>query len=195
MYFTLTTANTLFFFDYAKETFTPYSPPTPNAGVLGVYLASDGGIWTPEFFANKIARFDPSSKTWKEFPIPSVRSLLPAVIRAESPKGKLWFTGLGGQSMIGFDIASEKFDIVPDNALPPGAPTEDTVDPQGRVWWSTLARPSLQYLDPKKNDEITYIRQPTVNPAALTIAVHYSPLKNSIWFTETANNRVGRYQL
>lgn len=193
MYFTLTTANVLFHFDYATEKFTPHIVPTPLAGPLGTYYASDGNIWIVEFLANKVAKFDLKTKKFTEYPLP-LNDFGPAVLRAESPKGRIWFTGLLGQSMGSIDIYTGDIQVVQDDIMvPPGAPTEDTVDSEGRVWFSTLARPTLNYLDPKTH-KLTHIQQPTLNPLALTIAVHYTP-GNNIWFTETANNRIGKYSL
>lgn len=201
MYFTLTTANVLFHFDYATEVFTPYIPPTPLAGPIGTFLASDGDIWICEFLASKIAKFDRTTKTFTEYPLPLPGGLGPAVMRAESPTGTIWFTCFLGNSMGSIDIHTGEVQIYPD-PLPAALPTEDTVDADGNVWYSTATRSTINKLD-VKTGEITLVKQPVPLeilplpvsvPPLLNIAVHYGP-GNAIWFTEVLNNRIGKYQL
>ncbi|KAL8279781.1 hypothetical protein RQP46_007876 [Phenoliferia psychrophenolica] len=194
MYFTLTTANVLFHFDYVTEALTPYIPPTIAAGPLGVFYASDGNIWITYFLASKIAKFDVSTKTFTEYPVPLPGGLAPAVIRAESPKGTIWATCLAGGSLARIDISTGAITLVQD--LPASLPSENTVDSQGNVWYSTIGRGTLNKLNPKTGS-VTQVAQPGLLglPAvSADLAIMYGP-GNAIWFTELANNRIGRYQL
>ena len=100
-----------------------------------------------------------------------------------------------------------------------GIPIEDTNDGQGNVCkytsdlyvtvcltsipgFSTAASNTLNYLNPKTSG-FTAIPQPdggiTALPISLPpladIAMHWVAQDNSMWFTELAGNRVGRYQL
>ena len=68
--------------------------------------------------------------------------------------------------------------------------------------FSTLTQNTLNYLTPSTG-EFTSIAQPdgtiitspvSILPAA-DIAMHYEGSDNAMYFTELANNRIGRYQL
>lgn len=198
MFFTQTTGNALTFFDYETTLFTPYQVPTPLALPVGVYVPEDGSIWTCEFGAQKIARLNFTDATWKEYDVP-VGGLGPAVMRAETEGKYLWFTAFIGNGLGRVDMTTGEIVAFP-NSSPLSFPTEDTVDSEGNVWFSTATQNTLNKLNPATG-EITTIEQPDTIvtapvslPLAADIAMHYGP-GNAMWFTEVANNRVGRYQL
>ena len=68
--------------------------------------------------------------------------------------------------------------------------------------FSTLSSNTLNYFTPS-TQKFTSIPQPDDLlaplgigvPPAVDVAMHYQKSDNSMWFTELANNRVGRYQL
>ena len=196
MYFTLTTANVLFHFDYATEVFTPFIPPTALAGPLGVFYASDGNIWITYFLANKIAKFDVQTKHFTEYRVPLPGGAAPAVIRAESPKGTLWSTCLVGGSIARITMATGEITLLQDTLS--SLPSENTVDGDGNVWYSTIGRGTLNKIDPVTN-KVTQVAQPGILGLPLPavsadLPIMYGP-GNALWFTELANNRIGRYQL
>lgn len=79
-------------------------------------------------------------------------------------------------------------------------PTEDTVDSEGNVWFSTTLQNELNKLDPVSGNitKVTYsgtlVVEPVSVPPCVDVAVNYGP-GDAIWSTEVAANRVGRYQL
>ena len=197
MLFTQTTGNVITYYDYTSGKFTNYNVPTPVAGPLGMYVASDGWAYFTEFFANKIGRFNQSNGEIQEFPVIDPLGAGPAVIRAETP-GLIWFTALVGGSMGSFNMQTHEIKIYPNN-IPLSLPSEDTVSPDGRVWFSTIAHSSINYVQPATG-AIVNIEQPInllpvpVNlPVGLEVAVNYR--SGYIWFTDALYNRVGAYKL
>ncbi|KAF3008468.1 hypothetical protein E8E13_004363 [Curvularia kusanoi] len=199
MWYTLTTAGTLFHFDYATESFDGVYPlPISLNGVLGCFVSKiDGNVWLAEFVGQAITKFDVKTKQFTRYPLP-LDGLGPAVIRVETENRYIWITGFLSNSNIRFDTQTEKIDVFTD-PLPASFPAENTVDEQGRVWYSTTTRNTIQYLD--QNNEPVIIDMPDSGvtspisvPPGLNIAIHYGP-DNAIYFSQILNNRVGRYQL
>ena len=57
--------------DYKTKQMTIYSPPTPNAGNYSVVADKKNKlIWVSEQQVDKIARFNPATGEWTEFPLP-----------------------------------------------------------------------------------------------------------------------------
>ncbi|KAB8542116.1 hypothetical protein FH972_025579 [Carpinus fangiana] len=204
IYFTMTTAGKLCHFAYHTEKFTCYDVPnvltTATAGPVGVYYASDGGIWICGFTGQYVARFDPVKKKFtKVTPVP-LNGIGPAVVRAETEGKYVWYTGFLSNSMLRVEMATGAVKVYT-NDVPASFPVEDTVDGDGNVWFSSLTQNTLNKLDPKTG-KFTHITQPgtiVTLPASFPpyadIASHWDKATNSIWFTELARNRVGRYQL
>lgn len=156
-----------------------------------------------EFVGNKIARLNATTGVIKEYAAPL--GCQPAVMRAETrSKGQtyLWYTCFIGQGMGSINTATGETKFYP--AMPLlSFPVEDTVDSRGRVWFSTATANSLSALTPSTG-KVRVVSQPDSIvaplplpgglPPAANIAVHYGP-KNSIWFSELARNRVGKFQL
>ncbi|KAK0099458.1 hypothetical protein ONS95_004669 [Cadophora gregata] len=201
MLYTQTTANVISYFTYDTEKFIDFHPPTPLAGPLGIYVASDGHAWFCEFFANKVGRLNFETGEIIEYNIPIPLTSC-AVIRAETSDADgtyVWFTAFTGNYNGRVNIKTGEIRAFPSTSLL-SFPTENTVDSQGNVWFSTATRNSVNKLNPNTG-AITSVNQPgtsIVAPISVTpavdIAVHYGP-GNAIWFTELANNRIGRFQL
>ncbi|KAG4432409.1 hypothetical protein IFR05_012099 [Cadophora sp. M221] len=201
MLYTQTTANVISYFTYDTEKFIDFHPPTPLSGPLGIYVASDGYAWFCEFFANQIGRLNFSTGEIIEYPIPIPLSS-PAVIRAETSDAYgryIWFTAFTGNYNGRVNIKTGEVKAFPSTSLL-SFPTENTVDGEGNVWFSTATINSVNKLNPNTG-EVTSVKQPgtlieapiSVDPR-VNIAVHYGP-GNAIWFTELARNRIGRFQL
>lgn len=202
MLFSQTTGNVITFYNYSSGSFTNYKVPTPAAGPLGLYVASDGLAYFTEFFAQKIATFNPATAEFKEYPILNPLGFGPAVIRAETP-GLIWFTALIGGSIGSFDMTTHEIKIYPNNT-PLSLPCENTVSADGRVWFSTISQDSINYIDPSSG-RIANIPQPgTLIPAPISlpftfeVAINYKREDDGleyIWFANAATNQVGRYRL
>jgi streptogramin lyase len=61
--------------DYKTHQMTIYSPPTQTGGNYSVVVDKKGGyVWVSEHQVDKIARFDPRTQEWVEFPLPEAES-------------------------------------------------------------------------------------------------------------------------
>lgn len=201
---------------------TSYEVPTPLSSPVGVYVVPSGDVWICEFLGQKIAKFDPTTKQFTEYPVP-LTLLGPAVVRAFTGGKYLWFTAIATNAIGRIDITTGAFKTYLDTANV-GVPIEDTNDKNGNVCeynecndicpcqdrsliltpagFSTALSNTLNYITPSTG-KITAIPQPDSGitslpvslPPVANIAVHYVSQDNSIWFTQLAANRVGRYQL
>lgn len=198
MFFSQTTNNVISHFDYKTEQFTNWDVPTPLGGPVGIYYASDDGLWFCEFTGNKIGRLNATDGTIKEYPVPPTL-LGPAVMRAETEGRYLWFTAFIGNAIGRIDMYTGELKAFT-NPSPLSFPTEDSVDSEGNIWFSTATQNTLNKLTPSTG-EVTTIQQPCTLitapvsvPPAVDIAMHYGP-GNAMWFTEVVNNRIGKYDL
>lgn len=174
--------------------------PTLASSPVGVYVVPSGDVWICEFTGNKIAKFNVQTKKFTEYPVP-LTLLGPAVVRAFTQNRYLWFTAIDSNAIGRVDITNGAMKAYP-NTANLGVPIEDTVDGKGNIWFSTALSNTLNYLTPSTG-KITQVAQPdgvitglpVSLPPAADIAIHWVKQDNSMWFTELANNRIGRYQL
>lgn len=198
MFFTQSTGNVVTYYEYATGLFTNFPIPTLLAGPLGMFYASDGGAWFCELLGQKIGRLDPKTGVITEYPVPA--SLLgPAVMRVETEGKYLWFTATVGNALGRLTMATGEFMAFTNTNLA-SLPSEDTLDGDGNVWYSTMSQNILNQVDPSTG-ELTHIVVPgTIIPVPVSVpfyfevAIHYGP-GNAIYFTSNLVNRVGRYQL
>ncbi|CZR69203.1 uncharacterized protein PAC_19103 [Phialocephala subalpina] len=181
MFFSQTTNNVILHFDYKTEEFTNWEVPTPLGGPVEIYYASDDGLRFCEFTGQKIGRLNATDGTFKEYPIP-LTLLGPVVMRAETQGQYLWFAAFLANAIGRIDMYTRE------------------IDGDGNIRFSTATQNTLNNLTPSTG-EITTVQQPGTLltapisvPPAVDIATHYGP-GNAIWFTEVANNRIGRYNL
>jgi len=198
MFFTQTTAGVITHFNYKTEQFTNHVVPTQGSLPVGVFVTPDDAVWFCEFFVNKIGKLNATDGTFTEYP-GNLNTTGPAVVRAETEGKYLWFTAFLGNSMGRINLETGEITAF-SNPSPLSFPTEDTVDSEGNIWFSTATQNTLNKLVPSTGKVETFeqpgtlITAPLIVPPAVDIAVHYGP-GNAIWFTEVANNRVGKYQL
>jgi streptogramin lyase len=68
-------ASKLMKIDYKTKEMTVYTPPSKTGGNYSVVVDKKGGyIWVSEHQVDKIARFDPRTQEWVEFPLPDAES-------------------------------------------------------------------------------------------------------------------------
>jgi virginiamycin B lyase len=61
--------------DYKTKEMKIFSPPTANAGVYSVVVDKKNDlVWMSEHKVDKIARFNPKTEEWVEFPLPEAQS-------------------------------------------------------------------------------------------------------------------------
>lgn len=136
-----------------------YMPLTPNNTPVGVMVDPFGFVWFTEYGANNIARFNPSTGLFQEFPIPFSPGNPPNPwLLTLAPDGSIWFSGDQQFSSTGTGVAGR---IDPNSGLitvytlpkPPvggtlqNHPKGIAADQSGNIWvalWDTDYLAELQ---------------------------------------------------
>ena len=156
---------------------TEWTLPNPGSRPLGITAGPDGKVWFTEQAGNRIGRIDPATGVITEFPLPNPGSQ-PWEITG-GPDGNVWFTEFAG-NRIGR--------ITPDGVI-----TEFPVPTPGSQPNTIRRGPDLN-----PGDNCAY-QQDALGAAAF--AARYASFggcvarlaaTKTLWFTETAANRVAQ---
>lgn len=156
---------------------TEYTLPNPGSRPLGITAGPDGNVWFTEQAGNRIGRLDPATGAITEFPLPNPNSQ-PWEITG-GPDGNLWFTEFSG-NRIGR--------ITPDGMI-----SEFPVP-------TPASQPNTIRRGPDLNpgDNCAYQQETLGEP---TFSARYGSFggcvarlatTKTLWFTETAGNRVAQ---
>ena len=78
--------------DYRTAKMTEYPTPTKNSTPYSVDSDNvDNLIWTSECYADQMARFDPASKTWVEYPFPDHHMSIRRISVDSTMPNRVWF--------------------------------------------------------------------------------------------------------
>jgi virginiamycin B lyase len=86
-------------------------PPTPDQGTRRVWTDSTGVLWTSEWNAGQVGRYDPASHSWMEWKLPGDTPQAYAVYVDE--RDDVWLSDFGGNALVRFDPDSETFAVLP----------------------------------------------------------------------------------
>jgi streptogramin lyase len=118
---------------------------TPFTGPRRLRFDSKGRLWIPGFSADLVARFDPKTREFKTWRLPTVPagSETPYALNVDRRSDTIWICGTGSDSLLRFDPATETFTTIP---LPSRVTftREIDFDEQGRVWTSNSNLPTWQ---------------------------------------------------
>ena len=177
-----------------------YGVPTPSSAPLALIVDRNGIVWFTESNASKLARFDPITDTFKEYPVPGVGDMWGITI---DDQGNIWVTQYslkgsvspggaiepgGSGRLIRFDPNNGNFTVI---IIPtPGAfPFRLTTDAAGRIWFTELLGNQIGYYDPSSGKTRVYsVPTPFAGPADLTFDSH-----GILWFTEAYNESVAKF--
>ncbi|KAF2088266.1 NHL repeat-containing protein, partial [Saccharata proteae CBS 121410] len=198
IFFTQTSGNQIGRFDYATQEFTNYDVPTPLALPLGIFAASDGGIWFLEAGANKVGRLDPETGDIIEIPVGGDLGA-PFTTRAETEGRYVWFAALTGNSLGRIDIFTHEI-----KAFPVGAgsfPVELCADNGNNIWFTHLLKNQISRLDPSTGEVLDVdLPDPLLGGTPLTVIPDIAPgifcePGNNVWTAEATRNIVVKYAL
>jgi virginiamycin B lyase len=80
--------------DYKTTKMTIYTPPTQPSGPYSVSVdLKHNLIWFSEHLADKIARFDPRTETYAEFPLPHADSDVRRIEVDQNNPNRVWYSG------------------------------------------------------------------------------------------------------
>ncbi|MBA3416401.1 MAG: lyase, partial [Chloroflexia bacterium] len=105
-------------------------PPTPEQGTRRVWADSAGALWTSQWNAGQVGRYDPASGEWAEWQLPGDAPQAYAVYVDE--RDDIWLSDFGANSLVRFDPDTETFVSLP---LPDaGARVRQIHGRDGEVW-------------------------------------------------------------
>jgi len=105
-------------------------PPTPAQGTRRVWTDSTGVLWTSEWDAGQVGRYDPATETWQEWRLPGDAPQAYAVYVDE--RDDVWLSDFGSNSLVRFDPTTESFVTVP---LPdPDSAVRQILGRPGEIW-------------------------------------------------------------
>jgi virginiamycin B lyase len=105
-------------------------PPTPEQGTRRVWADSTGALWTAQWNAGQVARYDPASEAWSEWRLPGDAPQAYAVYVDE--RDDVWLTDFGTNALVRFDPDTETFAVL---TLPhEGASVRQLLGRAGEVW-------------------------------------------------------------
>jgi virginiamycin B lyase len=109
---------------------TLLQPPTRDQGARRIWSDSHGRLWVSEWNAGKVARYDPDTRSWREWKLPGSSPAAYAVYVDD--RDVVWLSDFGSNAIVRFDPASERFTVV---RLPDaGASVRQLNGRHGEVW-------------------------------------------------------------
>ncbi len=105
-------------------------PPTPEQGTRRVWSDSTGVLWTSEWNAGQVGRYDPGSDAWQEWRLPGDAPQAYAVYVDE--RDDVWLSDFDSNTLVRFDPTTESFATVP---LPdPDSAVRQIHGRPGEIW-------------------------------------------------------------
>jgi virginiamycin B lyase len=105
-------------------------PPTPGQGTRRAWSDSQGVIWTSQWNAGQVGRYDPATGSWQEWRLPGDSPQAYAVYVDE--RDDVWLSDFGSNSLVRFDPDTETSVSLP---LPdPGSSIRQIHGRPGEVW-------------------------------------------------------------
>jgi virginiamycin B lyase len=108
---------------------TVIEPPTPNQGARRVWSDSKGNIWVSYWNTGQVGRYDPATKTWREWKLPGNASTYSVWV---DPDDHVWLTDFSGNAIVRFDPATERFTSYPSDQS--GANVRQMLGRAGEAW-------------------------------------------------------------
>src|SRR5713101_6630099 len=187
----------------AIGSFQEYPLPQANSGAMRPAIDHEGRIWFGEMGLNRLAVFDPRTRTFRQVTPPQGRSGIMGVEVA--PDDTIWFAEQYANYIGHYFPTTGRYQVyslptltVPDPSHAgktlslPSAPNELALDSHGNVWFTELNADELGKLDTHSGHISQYPLSAkktvqTLDPYGVTIDHH-----GMIWFTESTNDHVGR---
>ena len=124
--------------DRATGDVTVIDTPTAGGGARRVWSDAAGRLWITEWFAGKIARFDPASAAWEEWDLPGEAQ--PYAVYVDEGDG-VWITDFGANAIHRFDPPTETFLTLTHDSQP--AEVRQLLGRPGEVWGAESAADRL----------------------------------------------------
>jgi len=118
---------------------------TPFPAPRRLRFDRSGTLWVPSFSAGRLAAFDPRTRRYREYELPT-RPLLgevPYALAVHPTTQDVWVCGTNSDTLMRFEPSADRFTVYP---LPTRVTytREIDFDAQGRIWTSNSNAPSWQ---------------------------------------------------
>jgi virginiamycin B lyase len=124
--------------DRATGSVTVIDTPTAGGGARRVWSDSAGRPWITEWFAGRIARYDPPSAAWEEWDLPGEAQ--PYAVYVDEVDG-VWITDFGANAIHRFDPPTDTFLTLTHDSQP--AEVRQLLGRPGEVWGAESAADRL----------------------------------------------------
>jgi virginiamycin B lyase len=109
-------------------------PPTRDGGARRIWSDSHGRLWTTEWNAGKVARYDPASHRWREWRLPGRAQ--PYAVYVDD-QDVVWLTDFGSSAIVRFVASTGRFTTI---RLAAGANVRQLLGRPGEVWGAESGR-------------------------------------------------------
>ncbi len=188
----------------AIGSFQEYPLPQANSGAMRPAIDHEGRIWFGEMGLNRLAVFDPRTRTFRQVTPPQGRSGIMGVEVA--PDDTIWFAEQYANYIGHYLPTTGQYQVyslptltIPDPSnsgktfLLPSAPNDLALDSHGNVWFTELNADALGKLDTHTGQVQQYPLSTRRSVQALDpYGITVDP-QGMIWFTEASNNHLGRF--
>lgn len=178
---------------YSREGgFREYSIPTAESGPARLAVQSDGTVWFPELYANKLARLNPETGDIKEWNLPTADGF-PAYARV-ARDGSIWMSQPMADRIVRFDPKNEQFKefVVPTKNSIVSTQVEDE---NGNIWFTqggwrgSAGGNKIAVLHPDGKFEELSIPVEHAQPAGITMTK-----EGEVWFQLSAKGTLARVE-
>ena len=161
-----------------------YSIPTDCTNPLAIVTDYDGNVWFAQTNTGKLAKFDPNTESFTEFPNPiwpkHGRSMIWGI--DYSPDGSLWFTDESYDSIWKFSTQDEKYQVMRYPSEGNSLPQKLKVD-GSQIVINDFTGNKITFLDPtQSNDNLRYLSIPSPVNGSVTGDFTIDADKN-VWYT------------
>jgi virginiamycin B lyase len=170
-----------------------HKPGFPT-GLLGLRSDPQGNLWVGNMYQATIARFDPTTETFKFWPLEGDENIDAAQINMVSPQssgvdGKVWAQNNGFAGVHRLDIATGKFETwEPFKGAPGPHNIYDVIpDSKNNVYFTDFRQRHIGRID-AKSGEIRLYKIPTPNSAPRRGTMD---AQDRLWFGEYRGDRIG----
>ncbi len=109
---------------------TVIEPPTREQGARRVWSDSKGRIWVSYWNTGQVGRYDPATRTWREWKLPGNRPRAYSVW--VDAMDKVWLTEWTANAIVKFDPVTETFETFPSDRS--GANVRQMLGRAGEAW-------------------------------------------------------------
>ena len=190
-----------------------WNVPSPGSGPWGITTDQFGKIWFTENVTNKLATYDPTTNNFTEWSIPGGGSpryvftkQAPASVSGGRNVTRVYFTEYSSNKIGYFNSWNGTFY---EWQLPAGSnPAGIFVDANDTIWFTESGRDIIGRLTPATNQLTQWtlpgasstLGAPSLKPWGIYVqsilsGQYHNVTDRYVWFTELANNAIGRLQV